>query len=637
MLSSNYHAHTGEFLQNDDSVEKSARLTFLIIFFVFIFALYALKLFSLQIVQGEVYRSRSNQISSTVSTIPAQRGEIFDRNANLPLVINNDSFSVSIIPGEIGNGLYDTVTLKLSGYLGISKENIDAKIPEKQRRSFSTFEIKTNVPFSTISNIAENSTDLPGVSWASKPVRNYVTSGSISHILGYVGTITKEELTELFNYGYTSNSVVGKMGIERQYDKLLQGTPGRESRTIDARGHVLSEVPIVEPPQSGKNIVLTIDNTIQTLAEKALGERVGSIVVLKPASGEILAMVSYPYFDSNLLSSDDFSAEYTRISVDKNKPLLNRAVNAVYAPASTFKTIMATAMLNEKVYPSTKKIECSGEIVYGGRTFHCHVKKPGHGWLDLKNGLAQSCDVYFWIVGRDYLGVDRIASYAQEFGFGQALNVDLPSSSAGLVPTAQWKERRYHEKWLGGDTMNMSIGQGFTQVTPLHMADMMAMVCNGGKIYKPHLLKEVRNPVTNEVIEKVEPEEMITSTVAPEVWREVREALRYTITDGTPQYPMRNRIVKLAGKTGTAEVNGYGKDHWHSWMIAYGPYDAPPEEQVVIATIVEAVNTWEWWAPYATNIVFQGIFADQTYDESVDALGFRYIINQQIKQQGRRE
>ena len=186
--------------------------------------------------------------------------------------------------------------------------------------------------------------------------------------------------------------------------------------------------------------------------------------------------------------------------------------------------------------------------------------------------------------------------------------------------------------------MNISIGQGYTLVTPLHVANMMAMVCNSGKIYKPHLLKEVRDPSNhNEVVRDVKPEILHQSTVAPEVWKEVQRDLRYTISDGTAVYPMHNKTVQIAGKTGTAEVNGYGKDHWHSWMAAYAPFDAPPEDQYVVVVLVEAANKWEWWAPYATNIIIQGLFNDQTFDEAVDALKFRYLLNQQAAQGGRRE
>lgn len=615
------------------SIDKNTRIIVLAFMLFFGFVVYFLRLFSMQVINGNEYRSQSKTISSQVSTIPAQRGEIFDRNVTLPMVINTDSFAVEITPGEIPYGHYDTVATKLAGMLGISKFDIDKKIPQSSRRSFSTFQIKSNVPFSVISNIAENKIDLPGVSWISKPIRNYVETGSLSHVVGYVGDITREEMNVLYNQGYTRNSIVGKTGIERQYDSLLQGIPGRESRTVDVRGRIISDVPIIEPPQMGKNLVLTIDTEIQTLAEKTLGNRVGAVVVLKPASGEILAMVSYPFFDANQFNGDDAGDYYQTLTQDiKNQPLVNRVVNAVYPPASTFKIIMSTAMLAEDAFPSAKKIECRGLLDYGNRKFHCHVHAPGHGWLDMKNGLAQSCDVYYWTVGRDYLGINKIASYAREFGFGQNTGIDLPSQQSGFVPTAEWKERRYHEKWLGGDTMSASIGQGYLLATPLHVANMTAMVANNGVVYKPHILKEVRDPVNNEVIKEVKPEILLKSDIEPEVWKEVQEAMRYTVSDGTPQYPMHNKIVKAAGKTGTAEVAPY-KTSWHSWMTAYAPYDGPAEDQVVVTCIVEACNTWEWWAPYATNIILQGIFAHQTYEEALQALGFNYLVKNRTRQE----
>lgn len=611
--------------RDNSSIEQNAKLIIITLILIAIFILYTLKLFSLQVVEGLAYRTQSRRISSQVQTIPAQRGEIYDRNAAMPLVVNTDSFAVDLCPAEIPEGYYDTVSSKLATYLGITKNEIDRKVPQRLRRSYSIIEIRSNVSFQIISDIAENLSELPGVSWKSKPIRNYVETGSISHVIGYVGDITKDEINVMYNQGYTSNSIVGKTGIEKQYDSLLQGTPGSERRTVDVRGHVISDIPVIDPPVMGKNLVLTIDTRIQELAEQALGNRVGVAIVLKPSNGEILAMVSYPYYDQNIFNYDDAASQYTKLATSPNNPLLNRAVNAVYPPASTFKTIMAAAILGEDVLPSETKIECPGRIKYGDRIFRCHVGVPGHGWLDLKNALAQSCDVYFWVVGRDNLGVDRISSYATEFGFGRSLEIDLPAQSTGFVPTAQWKERRYHEKWLGGDTMNMSIGQGFTLVTPLHVADMVAMVVNSGKIYRPHILKEVRDSVTNEVIEEIQPEVLHESNIDSSIWKEIQQDLRYVITDGTAQYPMNNKKFQLAGKTGTAEVTG-SRDHWHSWMAAYGPYDAPVEDQIVVTVLVEAVNDWEWWAPYATNIIFQGIFANQTYDQAIDALGFRYLV-----------
>ncbi|MCQ2981546.1 MAG: penicillin-binding protein 2 [Treponemataceae bacterium] len=610
--------------RNANRVNKKLHLTTLTIIIVATFAGYALRLFRMQVVEGANYRQQSQVISQRTKTIPAQRGEIYDRNASYPLVINVDSFAVDFIPGEAG-ARYDTVTARLAQYLGMSKSEIDEKVPVSIRKSYTSREIKSNVSFEEIQNIAENITDLPGVSWRSKPIRNYLETGSMSHIIGYTGDISREELNVMYNKGYTNTSIVGKSGIERQYDSILQGKTGTEYRTVDAKGKILSNEVQINPPEMGNNLVLTIDSDIQALAEKALGERVGAVVVLKPSNGEILAMVSYPYFDANIFNTSYAAKEYQTLSTNPNKPLLNRAVNAAYPPASTFKVIMSTALLAEGTYDTDAKIDCQGELPYGGRNWHCHVGKPGHGHLDFKNALAQSCNIYYWTIGRDYLGVDVIASYANSFGYGKPLEIDLPASSDGFIPTAVWKERRYHEKWMDGDTMNMSIGQSYTEVTPLHVADMMAMFCNSGVIYKPHLLKEVREPVNNEVLYTIEPEILHTFDLDESVWQTMRENLRYMITDGSAQYPLNNKVVQIAGKTGTAEVTGY-KNQWHSWFVGYGPYDAAPEDQVVVCVLVEAVNKWEWWAPYCTNIIFQGIFANQTYDQAVETLGFKYLV-----------
>ena len=618
---------------SDKKFTKNTRLLIIQIIIASLFFIYVYTLFSLQVLQGNEYRSQSKTISSQVKIIPADRGEIFDRNAMLPMVINSDSFAVELTPGEIPKNYYDTVTSKLAALLEISKFDIDKKIPPSMRNSYSSIQIKANVPFEIISNIAENKTDLPGVSWISKPIRNYVEQGSISHVVGYVGDITQDELNRLYNKGYTKNSIIGKTGIESQYDEFLQGTPGRESKTVDVRGKIISDAPIIQPPKMGNNLVLTIDSTIQKLAEQTLGNRVGAIVVLKPSNGEVLAMVSYPYFDPNIFNTEQAGEYLQKLASDEQgRPLINRAVNAVYPPASTFKIVMSTAMLQENAFPNDKKIECKGRMAYGNRIFHCHIKTPGHGWLDLKNAFAQSCDVYYWIIGRDYLGINKIASYAREFGFGQSAQIDLPSQQIGFVPTAEWKERRYHEKWLGGDTMSASIGQGYLLATPLQLADMVCMVTNSGVVYKPHLLKEVRDPVTSEVLIETKPEILLKSDIDKSVWKEMQETMRYMITDGTAQYPMNNKIVKAAGKTGTAEVAPY-KTSWHSWMVCYAPYDAPVEDQVVISTIVEACNPWEWWAPYATNIILQGIFAKQTYEQAVKELGFTYLMKNRNRQE----
>lgn len=600
---------------------KRVRLLSLII--VSLFAVYTAKLFHLQIIQGEVYRTQSRNISQRTKRIPAQRGEIFDRHATVPLVLNIDSFAIDVVPGEIPRDQFDTVLARLAHIIGVPTDAIRQKIPPSVRRSFQTIEVRSNIRFETITAIAERIDELPGISWHSKPIRNYVETGSMSHVLGYVGDITREELKILYNKGYHNNSVIGKAGIENQYDELLRGKDGFEYRTVDVKGRYIENSTWTRPPEVGKNIVLTIDRRIQYLAERALGERIGSAIVLKPATGEVLAMVSYPYFDPGIFNSEKSGEEYMRLLNDPRNPLLNRVVNASYPPASTFKIIMSTALLEEELIPPEKTIECKGEIEYGDRVFRCHIRRPGHGLVDLREALAQSCDVYYWVVGRDNLGVERIASYCNEFGLGSSVEIDLPSQTTGFIPTPQWKERRFHERWLGGDTMNMSIGQGFLLTSPIQMANVVSMVVNGGTIYRPHLLKEVHDPISGAVLSVERPEPLHTSSIRLEVFEQVRSDMRNVIANGTAQFPMKNRVVQTAGKTGTAEVGL--NDRWHSWMVAYGPFDAPPEEAVVVVVMVEASNPWEWWAPYATNIIFQGIFADESYEEAVDSLGFRYI------------
>ncbi|HOJ98217.1 MAG TPA: penicillin-binding protein 2 [Termitinemataceae bacterium] len=595
--------------------------------FITIFSLYALRLFFIQGILSELYRQQAATITRRVITIPAQRGEIYDRNYNQPIVLNVDSFSVSIIPAEIPKGTFQQVAERVASIMGISTDVINTKIPPSYYHLYQPIEIATNVSYEAIVALAEHADELPGVTWQSKPIRNYVDTGSLSHVIGYVGEITREELKLLYNKGYAQGDIIGKAGIEKQYDEILRGKNGKIIKTVDVRERNISqkEGELTDPPISGKNLVLTIDRNIQTLTEKALGPRMGAAVVLKPASGEILAMVSYPWYDPNIFNRNDKGQLYQNLLADPNRPLVNRAIQSSYPPASTFKIIMTAAILNEKVFPLDKKVLCEGEIYYGDRSWRCWVRKPGHGYLNLQQALAQSCDIYYWNVVRDYLGIERVVQYARDFGLGELTNIDLPGETPGFVPTPQWKERRFHEKWLGGDTMNMSIGQGFTLITPLQMANMVAMLINNGVIYEPHLLKEVRDPISGAIVKKVQPTILHKSEeISEETFKATREYMRTVITEGTARFPLNIKTVQIAGKTGTAEVGL--ADRWHSWLVAYGPYNATnPEDQVVVAVIVEASNPWEWWATYATGIIFQGIFANQTYEEAVQALGFQHI------------
>jgi penicillin-binding protein 2 len=293
---------------------------------------------------------------------------------------------------------------------------------------------------------------------------------------------------------------------------------------------------------------------------------------------------------------------------------------------------MTTGILAEDAFPTDQTVDCPGEINYGDRLWRCHIRRPGHGRLNLHNAMAQSCDIFYWVVGRDYLGIEQIVSYARDYGYGESSGIDLPGEISGFIPTPQWKDRRLHERWLGGDTMNTSIGQGYTLVTPLQMADMAAMVVNDGVIYKPHLLKEVRDPQTGAVERSVQPEILHESSTDKAVFDRVKEDMRGVISDGTARFPLNIKAVEIAGKTGTGEVGL--QDKWHSWFTSYAPYITDnPEERVVVTVLVEAANDWEWWATYCSAIIYQGIFANQTYEEAIEALS---IKNTQPVQ-GRRE
>ncbi len=601
------------------------RLILLVSLFSLVVLLYIGYIFRLQIIQGGEYRSRARQVSRRIMPLNAQRGEIFDRQYDSPIVVNMDSFAVDIIPAELSKESLRKSAENLAPLLSLSTEEIIAKVPDDFASFHQPVELQDGVDYRSISYIAEHIEDYPGITWHSKPIRQYLNIGSLSHVVGYVGNITSEELQVLYNEGYELNSVVGKSGIEKRYDDVLRGVNGKRYYTVDVHGRMMEGETIEEvQPINGSSLVLTIDMEIQTLAEKALGERMGSAVVMKPASGEILAMVSYPWYDPNIFHTADAKEKFRELSLDTNNPVLNRAIQSSYAPASTFKVVMSTAALAEEAISPDRKIYCDGSLRVGNRVFKCHVPE-GHGYVDLPHALAESCDVYYYTLGLNYLGVETISRYARAFGFGEYTGIDLPGEIGGLVPNPDWKEDALNSPWVGGDTVNMSIGQGFLSVTPIQMANMVAMTINGGTVYKPHVLKELRDPVTGAVTKTIEPEVLRSSTVRDDVFEVVQDYMRGVVEHGTAEVVITTEAVEVAGKTGTGEV-GY-EDRWDAWFAAGGPYGAAPEDQIVVVTMVEASNEWEWWAVRAANIIFQGIFADETYDEALESLNWGWLKN----------
>ena len=340
-------------------------------------------------------------------------------------------------------------------------------------------------------------------------------------------------------------------------------------------------------------------------------------MVLRPTTGEILAMVSYPWFDPQSFIGDGGPRAFSAVAADPSFPFINRAIRAAYPPASVFKILMMAALTEERTYATGHSIMCRGRFAFGDRIFKDWVKE-GHGLIDLDDALAQSCDIYFYQAGLA-LGINTIADYATAFGLGATAGVDLPGEAAGSVPTPAWKLRERGTGWVGGDTVNLSIGQGYVTVTPLQIANLVAMVANGGDIYRPHVVKEIRDGDSGEIIASTEPELLHRSEISGATFAAVRDAMRLVITDGTALPVITTDAVAVAGKTGTGEVGL--EDHWHSWFAAYGPFGAADrDEQIVVVTMVEAVNEWEWWAPKAANLIFHAAFSGQTVAEAVEYL-----------------
>ncbi len=604
-------------MRDNRNVSLKIRITSFAILIVVTFIIYIIYIFNLQIIKGREFKRKATEVTRREIIIPAQRGEIYDRNYDVPIAENKESFAVDIIPGDIPDKDKNKMFVKIAKLLNIDIKNIKKKIPKKYYHLYQPIEIKTGVTFNQIAYIAEHSEDFIGVRWRNKPIRKYRLGKSLSHVLGYISNITQEELQILYNQGYSPGTTLGKSGIEKSYDKILRGKDGKKYKTVDVKERSLTTKNIEEiPPVPGKNIVITIDRNIQKLCEKALGPRIGSVVVLKPSTGEVLAMVSYPRFDPNIFSKEGSEKVYKELLLDPHSPFINRAVQSAYPPASTFKVIMTAAFIEEVPNAIERTFNCTGELAYGDRIFHCW-RKTGHGTLDLFDGLAQSCDVYFYNVGLE-LGVERIISYTRDFGLGSYTQIDIPGEVKGFVPTPEWKEKVHHMKWLGGDTINLSIGQGYVTITPIQMANMVAMVVNEGVIYKPHLLKEIRDPISGKIIRKQEREVLHISHIKKETFKDVQKAMRGVITKGTANVVITTKATEIAGKTGTSETSV--KDRFHSWFAAYAPYTGPPDKQIVVVVMVEAVNKWEWWAPKAANIIFQGIFAHQNFEQAVATL-----------------
>lgn len=570
-------------------------------------------LFVLQVIKGVEFEQLARQVAQRETVVPARRGRIYDASYTRPLVANRPAFSIDVTPAHVPGDMSDLFAA-LGAVLDVSPQYLAGQVPPSERHLFQPIEVLSGADFAAVAYLGEHIDRFPGVGWRNEPMRDYRDLGALAHVIGYVGEISVEELQVLYNQGYRRGDTIGKSGLEQVHDRLLRGTPGLSYRTVDARERDLGTQE-GQAPTPGHDLVLTIDSRTQRLAEDALAGRIGSVVVLRPTTGEILAMVSYPWFDPEAFRGGGGARELRRALEDPSYPFVNRALQA-YPPASVFKLIMTVAVLEERLIPPERKIRCEGLFRLGRGRWQDHVYPDNHGPLNLREGLAESCNIYYYTVGHR-LGVERIVHYAREFGLGSPTGIELPREQAGFLPTPTWKQRRLGEPWVGGDTINMSIGQGFVTATPLQVANAVAAIVNGGVVYRPFLVKEVRSGADGSLVRRTEPVRLLEADVLPETLAFLREAMRYTVSDGTPKDAITTPAVPVAGKTGTAQTRSAraeGPERKHSWFAAYAPAGAPPEEQVVVVVMAEASDRWEWWAPKVTNVLLHGLFAGLDYD-----------------------
>jgi penicillin-binding protein 2 len=470
---------------------------------------------------------------------------------------------------------------RLSRILDLSESDIRKYVRNRRNSWFRPVRLKRQIDFKEVSLLEENRRELPGVGLWVEPRRIYPSVARASHVLGYIGEISVAELENLASAGYKKGDLIGKRGIEAEYDALLRGKEGVEYVEVDARGRRVRKLksPKPIPPVPGDNLIISLDADIQALGEKLLRGKRGSAVMLDVRNGSVLALVSMPDYDLNEFSGVLTTKIWKKYFDNPTHPMYNRAVQSSYPPGSTFKPVVALAGLDSKIITEHFSVTCRGFLRYGRRNYYCWYKK-GHGKLDLIHGIENSCNVYFYNLGIK-VGVDVWSDYARRLHFGEETGIDLPHENSGLVPTRAYLDKKFGKgKWSNGLMLNMAIGQGDLLVTPLQMAQMAMIIANDGLGFRPHLLLGVED-VRSGKREWVHPDSFRVA-IHPKYFDIVKEGMRLVVNGptGTGHRAQLPNIV-VAGKTGTTQ-NPHGKDH--AWFIGFAPFENP---QVAIAVMVE--------------------------------------------------
>jgi len=547
------------------------RLAALAVLIAAMLVVLVVRLWQVQVVQGDYYLRLSEENRLRVTPVLAPRGALVDRHGRT-LVANRPAFTVALLPLEFRNPRPEAQAV--GKILGMDPAEILSRLAAGRDRPFEPVRLRRDVPKEIIAAIEESQLDLPGVLVEVEPVRQYVYRTLGAQIFGYVGEINDDELKRLHSAGYELGDLIGKEGVEETYDAYIRGRNGQIQAEADAQGRMVRTLGTV-PAVPGNEVVLGLDLAVQQAAEAGLGDRLGVVVAMDPRDGTIVAMVSHPAFDPNAFSGGIKAGVWNGLLKDPARPLLDRVIQGAYPPGSVFKVVTASAALQLGLVTPDTGFYSPGYYNLGNWTFHAW-KALGH--VNFIDAIAQSCDECFYDLARR-AGPNEVAKYARTYGLGVPTGVDLPNEGSGVVPDPAWKKRVWKQDWYGGDTLNMGIGQGYVLTTPLQIARMMAAVANGGTLVTPHVVTEIRTG-DNRLVARIAPPPAGHIQVSQQTLDVVRTGPTAVVTRGTGT-ALQMPGFTAAGKTGTAEA-GHGKPF--AWFAAYAPADAP---RLVVVAMVE--------------------------------------------------
>lgn len=543
------------------------------------------RLFYLQIIKYDSYARLSDSNRIRISRVPAERGFIFDRNGKI-LVKNVPAYELRIIKEDTQN-----LDLLLKNINKITPFDIDkAKKNIKKSYLYQPTVILRGLDFSLVSYFLEHSSDYNGLEIDLQSVRNYTDGTALSHILGYMGEISEGELKNAESY--FGGDIVGKSGVENFYEPVLRGISGAKQVEVNNVGRVL-EILNEKDPIPGRNIFLTLDYNLQKYLADTFSQDRAAITILDVDNNSILAMYSTPTYDLNMFTPFIRDEQWKSLIKNPNKPLMNRNIEGRYPPGSVYKVIMALAGLKEGVITPDTSFKCTGSYRLNSEFVYNCWRRSGHGEMNLRRALAESCDVYFYNLGR-ILEIDKIQEYSNFFSFGYTTGIDLPNEKAGFFPSKEWKSLMKKEAWFPGETVITSIGQGYMNVTPLQIGVMMAGIFNGGKVYKPYVVNKIESNVDGSVVE-IKPELIREMDIPAEMSKAIMDGLVDAVYTkrGTSQRAKISEFT-IGGKTGTAQVvsmrrteNMDDKDipeNWrdHSWFTGIFPAEKPRYVVVVM-------------------------------------------------------